>query len=93
MPILDHDIILKNGELANVAKGDDTAKRPHADGCVGCRRTTQCINCGQISAFAPLNSAQPGRCNSGACPTCCADIHVHANNNINDIVMSGAAAR
>lgn len=64
----DHDIY-KSG--SSVLKRDESAPRPHADGCVGCRRAEICIKCGKRATLGV------DRCLSGACAKCCKTIHVH----------------
>lgn len=68
----DHDIKLRDNVIAKV---DGNTARPHADGCVGCRREGVCIKCGKPSAIAN------GRCVSGACSKCCKSIHKHVDDN------------
>lgn len=63
----DHDTLVpsKDGKTWDLRKADETAPRPHADGCVGCRRESVCVVCG-TPATLDVN-----RCISGACVKCC----------------------
>lgn len=63
----DHDVHTKT---ADIAKAFADSPRPHANGCVGCRRAGTCVSCGSPSL-------RPARCLSGACPTCCEILHTH----------------
>lgn len=67
----DHDILVydKDGKIKDTTKGDENKPRPHADGCVGCRRESVCIRCGER---CELNVT---RCVSGACNACCDAMH------------------
>lgn len=86
--VREHDLLIKN-DIAKVAADAD---RAHADGCVGCRRASVCINCGheidQNAAITTANFKTAGglllatvvdRCLSGACVACCSVIHKHVD--------------
>ncbi len=75
----DHDLITKN----DVKKGD--GPRPHADGCVGCRRECVCVKCGKSCLYDDT------RCISGACTSCCSTQHRHAKDDRNDLVLGVGA--
>lgn len=68
----DHDLLLQSN---NITKAPVDHPRPHADGCVGCRRDGVCTRCGKPSLLAD------GRCISGACPKCCPKTHKHVDGN------------
>lgn len=78
----EHEITVKSGEALIVKKVPVETGRPHADGCVGCRRAAVCVSCGEPSTF------DSGRCHSGACEKCCAQIHKHAHDNRKDLVVT-----
>lgn len=67
----DHDTLVpsKDGKTWDLRKADASAPRPHADGCVGCRRLSQCTVCG-IHTVLDVN-----RCVSGACLNCHVRLH------------------
>lgn len=67
----DHDTLVpsKDGKTWDLRKADETAARPHADGCVGCRRESVCVVCG-TPATLDVN-----RCVSGACVDCHVQLH------------------
>lgn len=73
----DHDLL----EKGVVKKVGTHEKRPHADGCVGCRREAMCIFCSKSRLFTD------DQCLSGACTECCEKNHRHANNDKRQIVM------
>jgi hypothetical protein len=67
----DHDTLFpsKDGKTWDLRKRDASAPRPHADGCVGCRRSSECVSCG-VYCVLDFN-----RCVSGACLGCCERLH------------------
>lgn len=90
----EHDQVLKGNVVVKI---EGTERRPHADGCVGCRRDGVCIKCGKpstldlkVSGFitrststvpiASYKATGKSRCISGACITCCIDLHKHVDN-------------
>lgn len=73
----EHDVLVKS----DIVKMSETTPRPHADGCVGCRRAAACTRCG-------TTTERPDRCIAGACPVCCVAVHKHANDNNQDSVVA-----
>jgi hypothetical protein len=63
----DHDIWTRDHK--DITKAE-SAPRPHADGCVGCRRASECVSCG-VYCVLDFN-----RCVSGMCLGCCERLHV-----------------
>lgn len=80
----EHDLITTTKDTAKAHRREITVTpRPHADGCVGCRRDQVCIKCGKPSMLSVVDKiVQPnGRCISGACMKCCAILHKHVDDN------------
>lgn len=67
----DHDTLVpsKDGKTWDLKKAHGDAPRPHADGCVGCRRESVCVVCGTPCTL-DIN-----RCISGACVGCHVRLH------------------
>jgi len=54
---------------------------PHADGCVGCRRSGACSRCDGMRA-------RHDGCSSGLCAGCCEQFHVHAGGDVRKIARA-----
>lgn len=67
----EHDVFLlgKDGIVKDLVKRASSHERPHAPGCVGCRREQVCISCGKTAVLGK------NRCVSGACARCCQRLH------------------
>ena len=79
---LDHDVVIRddNGKVKDLVKRHSDVPRPHADGCVGCRRESVCIFCSEPCILGE------SRCVAGACYDCCEGEH-QAHNVVYKVVF------